>query len=287
MEFLQLEQNTPEWEEFRQSHVGASDIGILMDGSERELYDLLQSKRGLKDKFVTHAMQRGTEMESEAIESFLGRPREDMEKATAVADDPNKWLMASFDFINRDERFVVEVKCPLTVLDTPQEHAKFKRWEWQVQAQLAVSGYEYGFLYVYSPVKSSICKILRDESMISRLKEKGVWFYQLLVNFEDLPAPAEVSERDDETALDWAMAFKAIDTLIKDLEEQKSVLRDEGIAIAGEESFSCAGIKVIKVENKTTIDYEAACKAHNIDVSLFKKVPKTPFTWRVGSCQKK
>jgi putative phage-type endonuclease len=287
MKILNLTQNTTEWEDFRQSHIGASDIGILMDGSEKEIYDLMQYKRGTKDRFVNHAMQRGTEMECEAIDFFLGRPREDDEKATALADDPNSWLMASFDFIDQDKRYVVEIKCPLTVLDTPQEHSKFKRWEWQVQAQLAVSGYEYGFIYVYSPVKTTVCKILRDEDMINRLKEKGVWFYQLLVNFEDPPAPAEVPERADEMALDWAMAFKAVDSQIKELEEQRSILRDEGIAIAGEEPFSCAGVKVVRVENKITIDYESACKANNIDASIFKKIPKTPYTWRVGPCQKK
>jgi putative phage-type endonuclease len=281
MKILNIKQNSPEWDTLRKSHVGASDIGILMEGSEREIYDLLQYKRGLKEKFTTDAMQRGTDMEAEAVEHFIGRERKEKEKATALGDAPYDWLMASFDFLDSEARLLVEVKCPLIVLDMPSEHSHYKRWIWQIQAQLAVSDYERGLLGVYGPGGSRQEWVVRNEDMIRELKIKGKWFYELIVNFGELAAPKELVERYDDEAQEWAELFRSIDGKIKDLEEEKKILRDEGIAIAGDDPFLCNGVKVQRIASKETIDYEAACKAHSIDVSRFKKLPKSPYTWRI------
>jgi putative phage-type endonuclease len=283
MKILDLEQNSPEWEEFRQSHVGASDIGVLMEGSEKEIHDLLQEKRGLSKKFVTDAMQRGTNMEAEAIEWISGEKHDLKYKVCALHNKPDDWLMASFDYLDKKQSTLVEVKCPKVVLDKPTEHSHYKRWWWQVQAQLAVCGLKQGRILVYSPSKQMQEWIDRDEDAIEQLKEKGRWFYKIMVNFEDLPKSPEVTLREDDDTIQWARTFREIDEKIKELEEHKKVLRDEGIAIAGEDPFVCEGVKVLKIASRESVDYEAACRAHKIDVSTFRKIPKTPFTWRVSA----
>jgi len=279
MKLLTLEQNTPEWEAFRKTRVGASDIGILMEGREREIHDLLQEKRGLKEKYVTDAMRGGNEMEAEAIEWLIDRTAP--QKITALHDTPDDWLMASFDFFDAKNKKGAEIKCPIVVLDMPNEHKHYKRWWWQIQAQMAVSGLKKWELVVYSPGKQAKETIERDEGAIVKLKEKGRWFFDLIINFGELSPINEMEIRDDDNTSEWASYFRAIDAKIKELEEAKTVLRDEGIAMANNESFQCNGVKVQKVLNKGRVDYEAACKANNIDVSIFMKAPKTEYTWRV------
>ena len=282
MKILDLKQNTPEWEAFRMNHIGASDIGIIMEGSDREIYDLLQLKRGLKEKYTTGAMQRGTDMEEEAIEFYLNRARSYGEKATALADEPNSWLMASFDFIDLGENLIVEVKCPLVVLDKPSEHSHYKRWIWQVQAQLAVSGMGLATILVYSPGKWTTEIIVREETMIQKLLEKGKWFYDALTFSTELPEPPEAAIREDDDCISWAIRYQEVDARIKEWEEEKEVLREEGIALANGAPFICSGVKVNKIPCKPTIDYIAACKANGIDASTFVKAPKSSFTWRIS-----
>lgn len=287
MKILDLQQNTPEWEAFRLSVIGASDIGILMEGTEREIYELMQVKRGTARKFVTDAMRRGSEMEEEAVSWLVGHAVKSAEKICALMDAPDDWLMASFDYIDVEKQYLAEIKCPKFVHQNIRDQSHYNRWWWQVQAQLAVSGLSKGTLLAYSPVNQVKEWVERDEEAIAQLKEKGKWFHDLMINFEDLPTPNEVLERFDTPAAEWARCFRDIDDKLKALEEEKRVLREEGIAIAEDTPFVCEGVKVSKIAMKETIDYEAACKAHGIDISAFKKKPKVPFTWRVSPISSK
>ena len=284
MKKLDLKQNTPEWEDFRKLHIGASDIGILMAGTNREIYELLQIKRGVARKFRTAAMKHGTDTEHEAIEWLVGAAKASVEKTTALMDAPDDWLMASFDYIDEWEEWLAEIKCPMHVFDTVKEHAGYEKWWWQVQAQLAVSGYSRGLLVVYhSPSLNCKTWVERDEDAINMIKIRGLWFYEIMVNYGTLPPPAEIAEREDEDTMKWAARYKEIDEKIKELEEEKEVLREEGIALASELPFFCNGVKVTKIANKETIDYVAMVKEMKIDVAPFKKTPKCAFTWRISS----
>ena len=191
--------------------------------------------------------------------------------------------MASFDYIDLDGDLQAEVKCPQFVHSTLSEHSHYKRWWWQVQAQLSVSGRSKALLLAYSAITKTKEWVERDEAAITKLREKAKWFYELMINFEDLPVPNEVVERYDNQAVECATLFQQIDEKIKELEEEKKVLRDELIAIADDTPFVCNGVKVTKQFYKESIDYEAACKAHGIDTTAYKKKPKTAFTWRISA----
>jgi hypothetical protein len=282
MKILKLEQGSPEWEEFRKSHVGASDMGILMTGTDREINDLLKVKRGLKQVYVTEAMQDGKDKEHEAIEKFLGRARKDGENPTALADKPNDWLMASFDFLNQVNYEIIEVKRSKVHCDSVAEHHSYAKWYWQVQAQMKVSGYTCVTLLLHNTITNEQMHevIDRNEEDVDLLIARGKWFMEKLDNFEFLPGFDAPEERTDPNTIDWATRFKEVDQEIKELEEERDVLRAEGIAIANEASFMCNGIKVEKVKSRTTIDYKAACSLNNIDLKDFEKVPKVPYTWK-------
>lgn len=277
MKKLDLEQNTPEWENFRRSRIGASDIGIIMEGSDKDLYNLMQEKLGKKQKYITPAMQRGSEMEPEAIEWLLGKGKSS--KVCALHSKPDDWLMASFDYLDMKSKILVEVKCPKMVLDLASEHTHFKRWWWQCQTQMAVSGLEEAILLPYHPLKQAKMTIHRDDQAIVDLKAKGREFHRRLMSFDILKDPGELDFREDEAAEDWATKIKEIDGPLKELTACKKVMRDEGIALANGNPFECSGVKVKKVLNQPSFDYEAACTAHGIDMEPFKILPKDPYKW--------
>ncbi len=59
-----MQQNTPEWLEYRKTKIGASDAPILMNCSPwSSPYDLWMEKKGMKaPKKMTPAMQRGIDL---------------------------------------------------------------------------------------------------------------------------------------------------------------------------------------------------------------------------------
>jgi len=277
MKIINLEQGSPEWIEFRKTKIGASDIGILMTGSPKEVSDLYWEKKG-EEKYVTAAMRRGSDMEADARRWFEREHDIKVERPVGV-HDTHEWLMASFDGLNFELGLSLEIKCPNQLPDFIEDLNNYKRYYWQVQAQLAVGGHEKGFILAYSESKQVTGIIFRDETAIADLIAKGKWFHDLLES--NLPPPEPLIFRDDEDAVEFSEAARTLKAQIDNLEEQWKILRDGGIYLAGEISFECNGVKVQKIVPKPSIDYKAALDAlaPGADLSSFLK-PIKP-SWRL------
>lgn len=277
MKIVNLEQGSAEWLDFRKDKVGASDIGVLMTGSAKEICDLYWEKKG-QEKYVTSAMRRGSDMESEARSWFERQHDVKFERPVGVHDS-HEWLSSSFDGLNFDLGVSLEIKCPNEVPDFIEDLKNYKRYWWQVQAQLAVGGHEKAFLLAYSPSKHVVGMIFRDETAIVDLIAKGQWFHGLMQS--NTPPPEPLVFRDDEDAIEFSEAARVLKAQMDDLEEQWKILRDGGIYLAGEISFECNGVKVQKIVPKPSIDYKAALDtlAPGADLSSFLK-PIKP-SWRL------
>src|SRR5277367_1721436 len=95
MKFHNLEQNTPEWLEFRRTHIGASDAPIIMLGNKEAL---LKKKIEGKESFKTKAMQRGHDLEPMGRMMFEeGRGAEF--PPAVITHDVLQWMSASLDGI--------------------------------------------------------------------------------------------------------------------------------------------------------------------------------------------
>ena len=276
MRVVNVEQNTPEWITLRQSKIGASDIGIIMAGTDREIFDLYMQKAYGQKKFVSQAMKRGTEMEKEAKEWFEAKHSIRLERPVAIHNE-HDWLMASFDGYNDELKFSLEIKCPTEVPDDPRDLLNWERYWWQVQAQMAVGGHANASLLAYSPSKQVEVTILRDEHAIANLIKKGKAFWDRVVSFN---APAEpILHRQDEEAREVVNAMKILKAQIDNLEQQWKILREGAIFIANDQPFECEGVSVIKSLDSGRIDYKAACEANKIDLTPFRKEPKV--IWKV------
>lgn len=274
MRIIDLEQNTPEWEDFRRYHLGASDIAILMNGTASEIQQLYLAKTVGAKKFVTSAMQRGKDMEFLARDWFNSKGHYFM--PVVGVHDTIPWLMASFD--GMDPPNILEIKCPVNMPDSVEQHDNYSRWWWQVQAQLCVSGFEKGFLLAYSPLMQVWSTVDRDEGAIARLIEAGEVFMERVRNYD--PPEEEIDNREDyvaqEAIADWVEKKSALHIA----EEEEKLARERIIDISNDHPFSCNGITVRKVSKVGVIDYKSIPELEGVDLEAYRK--KGSSHWRIS-----
>src|SRR5439155_36151 len=100
----------------------------------------------------TNAMRRGSEMEGTARDWFEKTHGISFKRPVGLHDH-HDWLLASFDGLNFELGLSLEIKCPNEVPDVLETWKSYKRYWWQVQAQLAVGGHQKAILLAYSPSK--------------------------------------------------------------------------------------------------------------------------------------
>jgi putative phage-type endonuclease len=284
MREIQVEQNSLEWEALRRTKVGASDIAILMTGSEREIQDLWEHKVYGTRKYVTKAMQHGTDTEAEAREWMNVRTGKNYKKSTALHED-HDWLMASLDGWDREIRWMLEIKVPSVLpISAKDYHAYQKAW-WQIQAQHCVYCPERADLLIYVPGEQPVLDVVaRDEEAISKLVERGKWFYSHMV---DLIPPTSLgacpTERNDE---EWAFAARSwadAQDHLKEAEEREAACRAELIALAGETSSKGFGVSATKSVRKGNIEYGKIPELGGVDLDKFRK--PNIITWKLTHSQ--
>lgn len=110
MKIINLKQNTPEWEEFRRSKIGASDCPIICGKSSyKTSFDLWEEKIKGKKSYESHAMKYGKEMEPLAVAHYKYRFMLNGEPLV-VQHENIDYMLASIDCLFDDH--ILEVKCP-------------------------------------------------------------------------------------------------------------------------------------------------------------------------------
>lgn len=278
MKTVNLKQNTPEWEEFRRSMLGASDIAIIMTGSESDKYKLYQRKISGEKGYVTPAMQRGHDLEPDARSFYELTSGKDFPAEVGVHEEYD-WLMASLDGFNRENGEILEIKCPLEVPDTAQNAKDWEKYYWQIQAQLCVSGCDTCNLLIFSPEKQTWCVIERNDSDILKILKEGEKFYKYIRNQEDYPVPIE--ERFDN---EWA---ETMDRYIKALIEEKEaggrvVLEKEKlIKLSGNKSCRGNGATLAREEVLGAVDYSKIPQLQGVDLKVYRKPSFVRWTVRL------
>jgi putative phage-type endonuclease len=277
VKLLELEQGSSSWKEFRHGKVGASDIGVLMTGTDVEIFDLWLDKTSGIDRKPTQAMQRGIDLELDAISYFQMKTGKEWRKITALHEDCEA-LMASFDGYNEELNECVEVKCPLDVPERIEDLSYFRRYWWQVQAQLAVSEGERAHLLVYSPQVQRELIIEPSFECIQQLLEKAAWFHQFL-HGKEMPPPFR--KKEDEEWKGCAEAWKIAKIQLEEAQEAEALCREALIWLAAGEPSEGEGVRVSKYVRTGNIDYSKVPELKDIDLSTYRK-PST-ICWRLSS----
>lgn len=115
----ELPQRSDEWLEIRNTTIGASEVASILGLNPYEdAYKLWQYKTGrIKPKKENAAMKRGAELEPEALEAVKKRLKHTDIRQYFGIHPEYKFASASFDGVDLDKKFIVELKCPSKALN--------------------------------------------------------------------------------------------------------------------------------------------------------------------------
>lgn len=280
-----IKQNTPEWEQIRKKHLGASDAPVVMEVSPwKTPFQLWEEKLGLRPaQFQTAAMSRGHDLEAQALQAYNDYTG-NAASSEVVFHPDKKWMMASLDGLSLDRSTVVEIKCPGKDDHFVASKGKVpEKYYPQLQHQLAVIGLNLLHYFSYSESSFHLVEVERDDKYIQKLYAKEECFWQKVLDFD----PPNLTDKDfvrksgsewEEAAARWA----ASNAKLKEIEQQEKAFRQRLIELAENQSCQGGGIQLQKVVRRGAVDYSGIPQIAGIDLDKYRKPPVE--TWRLKQC---
>lgn len=282
MRFLNLDQNTAEWEKFRLEKIGSSDAPIIMGVSPwKTPFQLWLEKRGEAPKPAAKPhMQRGHELEEKARLAF--------EKATGVVIFPrvvqstvHEWMIASLDGIDIDQAILVEIKCPGKVDQALAHEGKVpEKYYPQLQHQLAATDLDLGFYYSFDGSQGVLIEVKKDKAYIEQMLEKEAAFFQCVQS--DTPPPLtkrDYLQREDHIWREKAEKWRQVQENLKRFESEEKLLREELIELADSKNCEGGGIRMTLSMRKGAVDYKSIPLLQGIDLEPYRK--KSSTVWSI------
>lgn len=271
---INLQQNTPEWLEFRKNYLGASDAPIIMGVSPwKTPYQLWQEKLGIAENYTyTSAMQRGHDLEDKAREFFTQKTGHDV-YPEVVLHPTIDWMMASVDGRSVDGKVVVEIKCP-----GAQDHSIAKKgsvptkYYPQLQHQIEVCQIDSIYYLSFDGEDGVILKVEKDLAYISQMLQKQEHFWNLVNTFQapDL-CDADFENRNDDIWLEAAAEWIDIQKRLRALQDREDELRELIGSMAKDKNCQGGGIKVTKVLRRGAVDYSKIPEIQGIDLEQYRR----------------
>lgn len=283
MTIVNIAQRTDEWFEWRKTGITASMIPVIMGLSPYQTpYELWAELAGYKepdDLSNNYHVQRGIAQEPEArqwYEEEMGRPY----LPVCVEADHNALFKASLDGLfglSRDDREVLEVKCPCDkifdeILSLKSNAPTFRMYAAQVQWQLNCSDSDKGRLFFYKKGRKPIAApVHRNDSFIAKAEKVALAFWKMV---QDKTPPKMIEGRDkviyhkEVAANEWDVhstqyreidkEVKALDEKVKALKAKAKVHEDYFKSLIPEDvqTFTKDGIRVTQVDRDGAIDYK-------------------------------
>ena len=183
MRLINLIPGTHEWKSWRRTKITASDAPSILGTSPwKSISDLYIEKLFKIEKDDNHFMSRGRYLEPIALQAFEEETGLIMFPAV-VESDTMDWMGASLDGLTIDQKAFIEIKCP-----GQKDHSEAmrgmvpKKYEAQLQHQIACTGLDSCFYYSFDGEKGIIIEVKRDQAFIDNLVEKEFEFWQCLQN---------------------------------------------------------------------------------------------------------
>ena len=235
MRFIELEQRTEEWKNWRRSGITATDSPVILGGCPfKTPWRLWAEKVGKvlpPDLSKNPNVRYGVEHEDDARRLF------EMRHAVCAMPACGEWsedpiFRASFDGLTPDFE-PVEIKCPSpSVLEDVRSRGResdaVKRYAVQLQHQMLVAGAKRGWLVFFDGEADDLIEFEyeRDEAVISRIVGEGRAFHNLVATKKEPPQDPQrdvfVPENDDDREC-WMQAardFLVIDAEIRRHQEE-------------------------------------------------------------------
>ena len=179
-QFINLDQGSREWLEWRHNGIGASDAStVLGENPWKSPEDLLEEKCGpVGEFFQNEAMSLGTELEPEARQLYISKYGIPVSPVCLQSTDYG-WLKASLDGLNLEKRKVIEIKCGASAYKRTRQYGSVPAYYYaQTQHILAVTGLDSLDFWCYWPDNPEVLvQVPRNESYIRNLimAEREFW----------------------------------------------------------------------------------------------------------------
>lgn len=187
---IDLQQGSPEWENFRFAHVGASDSPIIMGKSPwmtvEEFWLIRSGHQDPRPK--TAKMQRGNDLEEEARNLLIDKIKMEF-RPIVLQSTLHPFLSASIDGINDDFNGICEIKCPNAKTHEDASNGIIPEYYMiQMQHALMVSDANVCYYFSYRPEaknQSGICHIIEvfpDAQFMYEMIQKEIQFWKSILD---------------------------------------------------------------------------------------------------------
>lgn len=184
-----VQQQTPDWIEWRRKGIGSSDAPAIMSASPwvtpLQLWELKTGRR--EPEPSNFAMKRGLALEPNARDSYEQITGIRMPSALSKSKE-HDFIRASLDGVNKHARIVLEIKC-----SGREDHGKAlngkipDKYLWQCVHHLLVTGLDRVHYFSFDGAEGVIVEFQRDEHLESRLLSKEIEFWNWVCT--DTPPP--------------------------------------------------------------------------------------------------
>lgn len=271
-----VQQDTPEWHQFRAGGIGASEAPVLLGLSPwTNISQLFLDKTGQGEpKEWNWAMQRGKDMEPVARDMWIKANDIIVNPACAVHSPEKFFVRASFDGLSDDHKTLIEIKVPgLEAHKKAVQKTVPLKYRPQLQWQMLVAELDkMEYVSLYKDDFRTV-EYVRDEAMIRQLIEKAEWFWDLV----ERGVPPNESLGDDIMGL--ITEYGMIDAQLKLLEAQKAELQEQ-IKPLVETKVSFNGYTASWIEKVGNVDYKKIPQLKGVDLEQFRKKGSRYFSIR-------
>jgi len=249
-----------EWLKWRANGIGASDAPTIMGVSPFKSINQLWKEKILGERQPDNAaMARGRQLEPMAIDYFMSETGIFLETQKCFEHPERKWMRATMDGINEEEKILVEIKTSQTCHEQVPKH-----YYPQLQHQMEVIGYTKMFYLTFDGVTGKIYEVMKDEEYVKKLVEKEKEFWDVVKqgckDMNENPDWQEISER-----------FICVKAAQEELKEEESFLISQLILFSDGIPATGYGVTLQRKTRKGSVDYRKALESLEIDLDPFRK----------------
>jgi len=293
MEAKELEQGSDEWLAMRKSHIGSSDIPIILGISPfKTAYVLWQEKTGRKGQDEpSFAMMMGHSKEEEARNVYIKSTGNYVIPRTCSMESWNV-AIASLDGCNETGDIICEIKCPgeKSFMDSVEKGVP-AHYKAQIQWQLMVSNAKICHYFCYiDEDKFHMIEVKPDKEYQEGLLIAARDFWGFIENDIAPPlTPKDYLVNEDDEANSLAEKWKEKRNLKKELEEEMKELQAKLLEYTddGNTLFKKAEVRVARISKKGVVDWKKVCKDHDIAEEELDKYRKKSCIYPVFSVLQK
>ncbi len=187
MKILSLQNDSPEWLNWRRSVVTSTDCASIMGVNPYCKIDRLRLKKlGLiPEEEVNQYMQRGKNLEPEAREKFN---KDNGMKMTPLIVESSEYpfLGASLDGIAKNGKSLIEIKCPQKKSMIEVQGGIVKPlYIAQMQHALLVTGADICYYYCYDGIDGYTIEVYPDKEWQQEYLPKAEEFWMSLIFYKE------------------------------------------------------------------------------------------------------